>query len=70
MKVPDSLGALKTGPGGACLFWNVDDIEKIGEVIESAGGKNLTGVQNEGTNLRIRYFVDTEGNTGGAHQLG
>lgn len=57
------------GRGGICLYWLVDDVEKIGEVIEKAGGKMLSAAEKEGEHGLYRYFEDTEGNLGGVYQF-
>ena len=67
-KAPDETGALKTGAGGPCLFWIVENLEKTAVIIEEAGGKMLSGSISEGENGIYRYFEDTEGTVGGVYQ--
>jgi predicted enzyme related to lactoylglutathione lyase len=69
MKVPDETGVLQSGSGGICIHWFVEDVEKIGEVIEKAGGKMLTAAQKESEAGLYRYFLDTEGNIGSVYQM-
>lgn len=49
------------GRGGMCVYFLVEDVELIVDVIEKAGGKVISTVQKEGTNGLFRYFEDTEG---------
>ncbi|PKS06249.1 hypothetical protein jhhlp_006995 [Lomentospora prolificans] len=67
--VPDHAGVLKTGHGGTCMHWFVENIDKTSEVITSAGGKMLSGAQSEGGFGLYRYFEDTEGNIGSIYQI-
>lgn len=67
--MPDSTGVLNTGPGGICIYWLVEDLEKIGPIIEEAGGKMLSGPEKEGDSGFYRYFKDTEGTIGGVYQI-
>ncbi|KAK3380909.1 hypothetical protein B0H63DRAFT_474573 [Podospora didyma] len=68
-RVPESTGAFTAGRGGVCVYWLVEDVEKIGEVIEKAGGKMLSDVVKEGQAGLYRFFEDTEGNLGGVYQF-
>ncbi|KAK4128019.1 hypothetical protein N657DRAFT_651817 [Parathielavia appendiculata] len=64
-------GAPAAGPGGTCVFWLVEDVDKIATVIEQAGGK-MVGSQEpikEGKSGLYRYFEDTEGNVGAVYQF-
>jgi predicted enzyme related to lactoylglutathione lyase len=63
-KAPDNVGH-----GGLTIYWYVEDVEKIGEVIEQAGGKMLSTTEKEGTFGLHRFFEDTEGNRGAVYQL-
>ncbi|KAK5654698.1 hypothetical protein OQA88_7022 [Cercophora sp. LCS_1] len=66
---PDKTGNLAPGRGGICLYWLVEDVEKIGDVIDKAGGKMLSGAEKEGEYGLYRFFEDTEGNLGAVYQL-
>jgi predicted enzyme related to lactoylglutathione lyase len=67
--VPDDAGVLKTGHGGTCMHWFVEDIEKTSQTITSAGGKMLSDAQPEGKFGLYRYFEDSEGNVGSIYQI-
>lgn len=60
-KLPHGVGTTTKGRGGTCVYFLVEDVEKIVDVIERAGGKVISDVQKEGTNGLFRYFEDTEG---------
>ena len=60
---------MKTGHGGTCMHWFVEDIDKTSEAITSAGGKLLSDTQPEGKFGLYRYFEDTEGNVGSIYQI-
>jgi predicted enzyme related to lactoylglutathione lyase len=71
-RIPESTGMLRCGGGGGggvCMYWFVEDVNAIGEVIEKAGGKMRSGVEKEGKNGVFRYFEDTEGTVGAVYQL-
>ncbi|KAH7358758.1 hypothetical protein B0T11DRAFT_107733 [Plectosphaerella cucumerina] len=68
-KVPNGSGILKTGGGGVCIHWFVEDVEKSGEVIEKAGGVMLSEAEKEGEHGLYRFFRDTEGNVGSVYQM-
>jgi predicted enzyme related to lactoylglutathione lyase len=68
-RVPEPTGTLATGRGGVCVYWLVEDVEKIGDVIEKAGGKMLSTTEKEGEGGLYRFFEDTEGNLGGVYQF-
>lgn len=67
--VPDEAGILKTGHGGTCMHWFVEDLKQTSEAIIAAGGKILSGVQPESGFGLYRYFEDTEGNLGSIYQI-
>jgi predicted enzyme related to lactoylglutathione lyase len=60
-KVPADVGTTLKGRGSTCVYFLVEDVERIVEIIENAGGKVISTVQKEGTNGLFRYFEDTEG---------
>ncbi len=68
-RTPEPTGRLAPGHGGICLYWLVEDVEKIGKVIEEAGGKVLSGVEKESEYGLYRFFEDTEGNMGAVYQI-
>jgi len=68
-KVPEPTGVMKPGAAGIVVYWLVEDLEKIGTVIEEAGGKMLCDSQKEGKSGLYRLFQDTEGNVGGVYQV-
>jgi predicted enzyme related to lactoylglutathione lyase len=68
-KLGEKTGPMKAGPGGPVMYWLVEDIEKIGDVIEKAGGKMLTATAPEGKSGLYRFFEDTEGTIGGVYQF-
>jgi predicted enzyme related to lactoylglutathione lyase len=68
-RTPEETGVLSPGRGGICLYWLVDDVEKIGEVIEKEGGKMLSGAVKEGEFGLYRFFEDTEGNLGAVYAI-
>lgn len=68
-KAPDETGNMKPGRSGVCINWLVEDVEKIGSVIEKAGGKMLCDTQKEGKSGLFRFFEDTEGNMGAVYQF-
>ena len=59
----------RPGRGGICVYWFVEDVGKIGGVIEQAGGKMLSGPEKEGEHGLYRYFEDPSGNLGGVYQM-
>ena len=71
--VPEPTGVLGTGSGGRglglCVYWLVEDLDKIGGVIQKAGGKMLSGKHPEGKFGMYRFFEDTEGNVGSVYQF-
>ncbi|KAK0709988.1 hypothetical protein B0T26DRAFT_653257 [Lasiosphaeria miniovina] len=69
LRVPRPSGtAFAAGHGGVCIYWLVEDIDKISEAIESAGGKMVGATEKEGASGLYRLFEDTEGNLGGVYQ--
>jgi len=68
-KVPEPTGIMKPGGSGVIVYYLVEDVEKIGPVIEAAGGKMLTDTQKEGKSGLYRFFQDTEGTVGGVYQV-
>ncbi|KXJ94964.1 hypothetical protein Micbo1qcDRAFT_156758 [Microdochium bolleyi] len=68
-KMPDATGVLKPGPGGVCIFWIVEDLDKSAAAIDGAGGKMLSETEKEGEHGLMRYFQDTEGTVGGLYQM-
>lgn len=66
-----NTGTPAAGPGGTCVYWLVEDLTKIAEVIEQAGGKMVGSKEPiaEGKSGLYRYFEDTEGNIGGVYQF-
>lgn len=68
-RVPEPTGNLAPSRGGICLYWLVEDVDKIGGVIEQAGGKMLSEAVKEGEFGLYRYFEDTEGNLGAVYAL-
>jgi len=68
-KVPEPTGVMKPGVAGVVVYWLVEDVGKIGPVIEEAGGKMLTDAQKEGKSGLYRFFQDTEGTVGGVYQV-
>src|SRR6266699_1064879 len=66
-KTPDETGFVHPVRGGVCVYWLVEDVDKIVGVIEKAGGKILCGIQKEGASGLYRFFEDTEGNMGGVY---
>lgn len=66
-RVPEKTGVLSPGRGGICLYWLVEDVEKIGEIIEKAGGKMLSDPVKEGEYGLYRFFEDTDGNLGAVY---
>ncbi|KAF7547399.1 hypothetical protein G7046_g9015 [Stylonectria norvegica] len=66
-KAPDSTGLVTPGRGGICLYWYVEDVDAIGQVIEKAGGKMLSDKAKEGEHGLYRYFEDTEGTVGAVY---
>ncbi|KAL2126289.1 hypothetical protein VTI74DRAFT_1237 [Chaetomium olivicolor] len=67
----DGTGTPAAGPGGTCVYWLVEDLDKIAEVIEKAGGRMVGSKEpvKEGESGLYRYFEDTEGNVGGVYQF-
>jgi predicted enzyme related to lactoylglutathione lyase len=67
----DKTGTPPAGPGGTLVYWLVEDLGKIAEVIEKAGGKMVGSGEpvREGESGVYRYFEDTEGNVGGVYQF-
>ncbi len=61
--------APRPGRGGIVVYWFVEDVEKIGAVIEEAGGKMLSETEKEGEHGLYRYFEDPAGNLGGVYQM-
>ncbi|KAK4215154.1 glyoxalase-like domain-containing protein [Rhypophila decipiens] len=59
----------RPGRGGIVLYFLVDDIEAIGQVIEDAGGKMVSEARKEGDHGVYRYFEDPDGNLGGVYQF-
>ncbi|KAK0644060.1 hypothetical protein B0T16DRAFT_460143 [Cercophora newfieldiana] len=68
-RVPEETGNLVPGRGGICLYWLVEDLDKISEAIKGAGGKVLSDTVKEGQYGLYRFFEDTEGNMGAVYQL-
>ncbi|KAK4096292.1 hypothetical protein N658DRAFT_480910 [Parathielavia hyrcaniae] len=64
-------GCPAAGPGGICVYWLVEDLDKIATVIEQAGGKMVGSqeAQKEGKFGLYRFFEDTEGNVGAVYQV-
>jgi predicted enzyme related to lactoylglutathione lyase len=67
----EGTGTPAAGPGGVCLYWLVEDLNKIAEVIGKAGGKMVGSKEaiKEGEHGLYRYFEDTEGNVGAVYQM-
>lgn len=67
----EGRGMPGAGPGGTCMYWIVDDLDRIAEVIEKAGGKMVgsTTPIKEGQSGLYRYFEDTEGNVGAVYKF-
>ncbi|KAK3302640.1 uncharacterized protein B0T15DRAFT_543513 [Chaetomium strumarium] len=67
----EGTGTPAAGPGGVCLYWLVEDLGRVAEVIVKAGGKMVGSAEplKEGESGLYRYFEDTEGNVGGVYQM-
>lgn len=66
---PDGL--FTTGAGkltGPCIYWLVEDLDKIAEKIEAEGGKMRSEAIKEGKSGLYRFFEDTEGTVSAVYQ--
>ena len=69
VKVPEPTGVMKPGVAGVVVYYLVEDVDKIGTVIEEAGGKMLSDKQKEGKSGVFRLFQDPDGTVGGVYQI-
>lgn len=69
VKLPQGLSQVRGGMGGVCVWWLVEDVDRIVGTIEAAGGKVVSEVLKEGVNGLYRYFEDPERNVGVAYQF-